>query len=201
MLICQLTFQTVSPLYSGETRVSKTAGERVLQVRKTGDGFVMVPLKGVLRTYCEQILKDAGKQVCDISKNPRGCGKCQVCDLFGYLGKRGRMLVENLISTSPAREIVKTATHIKIDRESGTVSRGNSFKAEEVIEGSEFKGKIIIFNAQAEDLKLIDAGLKAIEEFGLGGWTTRGYGRVKLIDKQVETKSLKDFLIKLTTKR
>ena len=194
--IYQLTLQTVSPLYTGETRTYRTEGERILQVRKTGDGRVMVPLKGVLRTYCEQILKDAGKQVCDISQNPRGCGKCQVCDLFGYLGKRGRMLVGNLISTSSAKEIVKIATHIKVDRESGTVSRGNTFKAEEVIEGSEFKGRIIIFNACEDDLKLIDAGLKAIEEFGLGGWITRGYGRVKLIDKQVETKNFKDFLKK-----
>jgi len=189
---------TLLPLVSGEikSREVREGEHRIKPARITGDGKVAVPIYGALRAYLEKTLRENGEQVCDTGlpgKEGQGCGKCVLCDLFGYLGKRGRAIIDDLKSEKPYREVVARATHLKIDREKGAVNA--TLKMEEIVEGTKFVGYIRIIDPKPRDVELILTGLKAIEEFGLGGWLTRGRGRVK-IGYAIEKKRWSDFVKK-----
>ncbi len=101
--------------------------------------------------------------------------------MFGYLGKKGKVYIDDLKSVRLFNEIVDRVVHPHIDRDNGTLvsGKGASIEIEEVAEGSEFNGKIIIRNATQKDVEIINACLRAAEDSGIGGWTRRGRGRVK----------------------
>ncbi len=177
--VINVSMTTLSPLYTGEVREEEKRGARInFPIRKTFTGKVLVPFKGPLRAALEIMLPGTGKQVCNTgAKGSRPCGQCLICSLFGSMSKKGRISVDFLISDEDKRQIVREASHTRIDRERGSVS--DTFKGEEVIEGAVFKSKIIINNPSQEDVNLIKAALSFIEEHGLGGWVNKGYGRVK----------------------
>lgn len=201
----EITAKTVLSIVSGEIKsdrireVMRTTSEPKISkpARITGDGKVAIPIYGALRGYLEKILREKGENVCDSSVAT--CGKCVLCDLFGYAimgeraapAKRGRAIIDDLKSADDYKKIVHPLVHLKIDRETGKVS--SVIGMEEIEEGSVFKGHIRIIDPKPRDLELIIAGLKAIEEFGVGGWITRGRGRLK-IEYKIERKRWTDFL-------
>lgn len=188
--IMNLKVIAVSPVYTGENKLEQLKIRKIgnrLPTRKSGDGFATVNISGVIRSLIEKIYKDEG--TCDVGRSAKGCGRCLTCDMFGYLGKKGRILVDELKSVQPFDKVVSVAIHPKIDRESGVIpsERGASIEVEEIGEGTEFIGKIIIKNPKEKDLVALEAALKAAEETGIGGHTRRGKGRVRFevnIDKK-----------------
>ena len=191
-LVIELEMETLSPLFSGEIKANR-AERSPRPVRITGHGKVAVPIYGALRGYLEIILRKKGENVCDTgAKGAKPCGKCKLCNLFGSLQRRGRAIIDDLVSVEDYKKIVAESVHLRINRETGTVS--DTLRMEEVKEGAKFVGKIRIIDPTEEDKKLILAGLKAIEEFGLGGWVTRGRGRVKFTKIEFKEKSWEDFL-------
>lgn len=181
-IVLGVTMTTVSPLYTGEVReedkkAAKTTGVN-FPVRKTATGRALVPFKGALRSVIETMLISKGDRVCDTGKSKaRPCGQCVTCSMFGSMGRKGRLTTDFLSSAEDKRAIVRESTHARIDRQMGSIS--DSFKGEEVIEGAVFNAKIFINNPQANDVSLITSALAFIEENGVGGWTNKGYGRVK----------------------
>ncbi len=178
---------TVSPLYTGEVRHEERrhAMNRKVNfpVRKTKTNRVIIPFKGPLRAALEVLLRNKG--TCDTgSKGARPCGRCITCSLFGSFRAKGRLHVDFLLSERPADEIVRTATHTRLDRERHTVS--DSFVGEEVIEGQTFRGRIVVYDYRDEDLEYIKLALQFLEEQGLGGWITKGYGRMKFTLKEID---------------
>ncbi|MEM3525748.1 MAG: hypothetical protein QXQ54_08910, partial [Thermoplasmata archaeon] len=111
-------------------------------------------------------------------KGAKTCGRCVLCDLFGSLGKAGRLIADDMVSEKPASEIVSVTVHTRLERETRTVS--DTLQMEEVQPGAKFKGRLIILNPQPRDDELVQAAINAINEFGVGGWVNRGRGRVKL---------------------
>ncbi len=190
-LVFDLKLMTTSPMYSGEIKLDRKGEIKLCRI--TGDGRVAFPIYGVLRGYLERILKESGEDVCDTgAKDAKPCGRCVLCDLFGSLGKKGRAIIDDMVSEKPYREIVHPAVHLRVNREKGTVS--NTLRIEEIEEeGAIFRGKIRIIDPKPRDEELIKAGLRAIEEFGIGGWTTRGRERVK-IEYSIHEKEWSDFL-------
>jgi CRISPR/Cas system CSM-associated protein Csm3 (group 7 of RAMP superfamily) len=185
---------TKSPLVSGEIK-AETRKQGVKSARLTGDNKAAIPIYGVLRGYLEIILRESGETVCDTgAKGSKGCGKCVLCDLFGYLGRMGRALVDDLKSIEDFKKIVSPSFHAKIHREHGVVT--DSLNLEEIRENAHFQGSIRIIDPKERDLKLIKSGINAINEFGLGGWRTRGRGRVDMKIINVETKKWSDLLCK-----
>lgn len=189
--IMNLKVIAVSPIYTGENKVEsqkmRKTGNR-LPTRKSGDGYATVNISGVLRYYVEKIYKDEG--TCDIGRNAKGCGRCMACDMFGSLGHKGRISVDELKSTLSFDKIVQVAVHPRIDRDTGTIpsERGASIELEEIQEGSELLGRIMIKNPKVRDLEVIESAFKAMEAGGIGGWSRRGKGRVSII---VDLKKLK----------
>ncbi len=184
---------TASPFYTGEVREEEKRASRVnFPVRKTATGRVIVPFKGALRSSLEQLLRANGEQVCDTGQpKARPCGRCVLCDLFGSMREKARATVSFLISEQDKSQIVREATHIKINRENGSVS--DTFKGEEVIEGTVFNGVILVENPKPKDEELIKAAIKYLEAAGVGGWKSRGYGKMKF-EIEVEEAEKSKFL-------
>lgn len=180
-LIIKLKATTTAPLYSGEVKqtfIEQARGVN-LPIRRTGDGRVAIPIYGALRAYLEKILREKGEEVCDTgAKGAKGCGRCVLCDLFGHLGKRGRAIIDDIVSEERADKIVSKATHLRLNRADGVVS--DTMTLEEVPEGVTFTGKVRIIEPKERDSELIGTAIEAINEFGIGGWLTRGHGRVKM---------------------
>lgn len=180
--IVELKATAVSPLYTGENKLNSQRERKVgnvLPTRKTGDGFAAVSIFGAIRGYAEKIYKGDG--ACDTGKDTRGCGRCITCDMFGNLGRKGRVLFEDLKTIRAFDKVVERTVHPHIDRETGTIPQGKgaSIDLEEIVEGTELLGRVIIRNPVERDLEVLNAALKAAEDSGIGGWTRRGKGRVK----------------------
>jgi len=182
--------KTISPVVSGEIKMDRIGKTTVKLARITGDGKVAVPIYGTIRSYLEKTLREAGEEVCDTGTSG-GCGKCVLCDLFGSLQARGRAIIDDLKSEEDFKEIVHESVHLRISRETQTVSQ--TLRMEEIQEGATLRGFIRIIDPKDRDLELILAGLKAIEEFGVAGWLTRGRGRLK-VSYEVRKKRWSDFL-------
>jgi len=180
-LFLKLKATTTSPLYSGEVKqtfIEQTRGVN-LPIRRTGDGHVAIPIYGALRAYLEKTLREKGEGVCDSgAKGAKGCGRCVLCDLFGHLGKRGRAIIDDIVSEERTEKIVSKSTHLRLNRNEGVVS--DTLTLEAVPEGVVFTGKIRIIEPKDRDIELIATAVEAINEFGIGGWITRGHGRIKM---------------------
>jgi len=178
----RLEMRAVSTVISGEIKEERRRKEKSgvhLPCRLTADGKVAVPIYGALRGYAEIALRATGEEVCDTgAKGSKGCGRCSLCDLYGSLGMRGRAIIDDLRSEENFDKVVNKVMHVKLDREKGVVS--DSLEAEEIQEGTIFTGTIIVLNPRERDLELINIGIQGINTFGLGGWLTRGRGRVEL---------------------
>ncbi len=180
--ILELKATAVSPLYTGENKLESQRRRKVgnlLPTRMTGDGFAAVSIFGAIRGYTEKIYKDTG--TCDTGKDTKGCGHCMTCDMYGSLGRKGRVLFEDMKTTRPFDKVVERTVHPHIDRETGTIAsgKGASIEVEEIVEGTELTGRIVIKNPTEKDIEVLNAALKAAEDNGIGGWTRRGKGRVK----------------------
>lgn len=181
--IMNLKVVAISPIYTGENKMGaqreRKTGNR-LPTRKSGDGYAIVNISGLIRSYVEKIYRN--EETCDIGKNAKGCGICLSCDMFGYLGRRGRVSIDELRSTEAFNKVVDMAVHPRIDRETGTIpqERGASLELEEIQEGTELIGKIMIRNPKERDLEILESAIKAMEVGGMGGWTRRGKGRCSI---------------------
>jgi len=175
---------TLTPFYTGEVReeekkIYKDSKKIAFPVRKTATGKAIFPFKGALRATLETLLKKEGKNVCDTGiTSARPCGHCATCVLFGSMGKKGKVITDFLISELDKDQIIRISTHVRLNRQNGTVS--DTFKGEEVVEGAVFNGKIVIENCKPEDEELIRRAVKEIEQKGIGGWINKGYGRIKI---------------------
>ena len=184
--IVEIKATAVSPLFIGETKVEekkKRGGGNAIFTRKSGDNKAVVSFFGPIRRYAEAIYRPEG--TCDIGTNNKGCGKCLTCDLFGSLGRKGRAIFDYLKSTGNFNQVVKKAVHTSLKTDSGQV---NSFiEVEEIQEGTELLGRILIRNPHQKDVEMLLEALKAAEEQGIGGWTKRDMGRAKF---NVEVKKI-----------
>lgn len=184
--ILHLKVTALSPIYTGENKVKEVKARKTknrIPTRKSGDGFASVNLSGILRAYSEKMLKSSG--ACDVAQNAKGCGRpdCITCDLYGYLGKKGRVSVDELKTVKPFDDITDISTHPRIDRDTGVVTKdqGPTIELEEIQEGTELLGNIIIRSPRDRDVEIIKGALMAIETHGMGGWTRRGRGRCSIM--------------------
>ncbi len=192
-------FKAVTPLFSSGESVDSSehsfiGNKKYLPLRLTGDGKVLIPFKGRLRMATEQILKDAGENVCDLDKDMRGCGRCKACDIYGSMQKRGRWLIGSLISKDFSEDITGVFTHLKTRRNSMTIDTKKVYNLQEVKAGSIFLSEIIITHPKPDDEKILKASLNFLRYFGVGGLITKGYGRIEVISYKKEEYNYKDFL-------
>ncbi|MGC8872758.1 MAG: type III-A CRISPR-associated RAMP protein Csm3 [Caldimicrobium sp.] len=149
------------------------------------------------------------------------CGKCEICKVFGTgeakkveeIAKEGdfnkipgppRLKVFDAYPTWETLERLKEAlgenifTEIKTENQINRLtSRANPRKVERVPAGAEFEG-VMIFDVYKEEdkklLKIIFSGMKMLEDSYLGGYGSRGSGRVKIIKTKVKWRSKEFYL-------
>ncbi len=155
----------------------------------------------------EDKIKEAGK--------PCTCGECDICKLFGTgdskkieeLAKIGidkipgppRLKVFDAYPTFKTLERFKEAlgenifTEIKTENQINRLtSRANPRKIERVPAGAEFEGTMVFDVYKDEDknlLKVIFQGMKCLEDHYLGGYGSRGSGRVKFKNISIKWRS------------
>lgn len=166
---------------------------------RDGAGQVFLPgssLKGVMRSRAERILRSLRpewacipfrdacgqglqKQAQDGELRYRGL--CLACRLFGSVALRGRAAFADAPAVDPAAVKLGERNHVGIDRVTGGPARTVLFKPE-VVEAGTFRAEVVLTNFALWQVLLVAAVLRDMDEgwVGIGGATTRGYGRVRV---------------------
>jgi CRISPR-associated protein Csm3 len=194
------TLEAATPLHIGSGRPEVEVGEVDLPVLTDPRGQPYVPgssLKGRVRAEAERIAREKGMDVCRPPDVKDMCGTlkskiedfCVCCRIFGTAGNisvASKVKFRDAYPTSKVEALLER-TGIAIDREKGTVSRGALYTIQAVPAGTKFGFEVVAENLADDELKLLLAALRSVEDSALGGSSTRGFGKVKLtIEKVVE---------------
>ncbi|MEM3162020.1 MAG: CRISPR-associated RAMP protein Csx7 [Candidatus Bathyarchaeia archaeon] len=187
------TIEAVTPLHIGSGKSEMEMGEVDLPVLTAPDGQPYIPgssLKGRVRTEAERIARQKGIEVCKPPEVRNMCGSkktntAELCICCRIFGTAGNLSVASKVKFRDAYPIGKVETllertGIAIDRETGTVAKGALYTIQAVPAGTCFKLEIVAENLSGEELKLLKAALKSVEDSALGGSSTRGFGKVKI---------------------
>ena len=173
-------------------------------------------IKGKVRSLLEWALgrveKMYEKNPNDIEKagKPCDCGKCKVCVIFGTGDSRTykNLKIEELpgpprakfFDAYPTKDTLRILrnqlgegifTEIKTENQINRITSlaQNPRKMERVPAGAEFEGRIVfdLFKEEDKDLlKTLFKGLELLENNFLGGYGSRGSGRVKFKELKIE---------------
>lgn len=180
-----------------------------LPVLRDVDGFPFLPgasLKGVVRSTLEALLRgvggtkgsalaQAGLWTCDPLSS--GCGDhpsgkrsdvdtrqhCTVCRLFGSHVVASHVRISDAMALDrEGTPPIELRDGVSIDRDLGTVYRGQKYDFQVVSPGTRFGLEVFADNLTDDALGLLMAGFDQVAEgfSGLGGFTSRGLGRVDL---------------------
>jgi CRISPR-associated protein Csm3 len=159
-------------------------------------GLPYVPgtsIKGKMRSQLEVVYGKSGNK-----GTPCGCGQpdCVICTLFGaHMNTRSmagtpRLLFRDMSLVEGESQISENLIEVKaetmVNRESHTAANGSLRERERVAKGTRFNFEIVlqVFEGDNEkkNLDIVKRGLELIENTGLGGKTSGGYGQVKFED-------------------
>lgn len=126
---------------------------------------------------------------------------CEVCRLFGNKNLAGKLQFKDCMFKGD-KPIYEHRDSVAIDRNTGTAKTGAKYDFEIVAKGTQFDFYMIAENLDDTQLKQLDFIIKLLEGkstidgdyLSIGGKTTRGMGRVKLIDcdkKEIKVENLK----------
>ena len=183
-------------------------------------------LKGVIRTRFEAILRSiAPTKVCDIFNNSDpNCitnndasvikkdgllsnadkafqlyaKSCDVCKLFGGRETGGKLQFKDCCYVGDKIRY-EHRDGVGIDRDTGAAKRNAKYDYEIVSKDTEFDFYMIAENLDEQQLKYLDFIIKQLEsgELSVGGKTSRGLGRFKLIETNKQITNAADLKVKL----
>lgn len=126
---------------------------------------------------------------------------CDVCQLFGSPLQASRIYFSDGILMEWSRTY-QIRDGVCIDRDSETARHGAKFDYEVVPQGALYSTSIEIDNPEDKDLALVGAVLREWENgFRLGGFKSRGLGKVKLSETKIEqvdytdVKQLREYIL------
>lgn len=127
---------------------------------------------------------------------------CDICRLFGSPLQASRIFFSDGMLTA-WDDRLQIRDGVCIDRDSGTARHGAKYDFEVVPAGAQFGITIELENAEENELALVGAVLNEWQDgFRLGGFVSRGLGRVRLEDLHVrqvdfsDSDQLESYLIK-----
>jgi len=194
-LIISGTLEAVTPLHIGSGKPELEIGQVDMPILKDPNGQPYIPgssLKGRTRAEAERIAREKGMEVCTPPNVKTMCGTlkrnsnpeefCICCRIFGTAGD---VSVASKVKFRDAYPLGKVEsmlerTGIAIDREKGTVARGALYTIEAVPAGVKFNLEIVADNLADDELRLLLAALRSVEDSALGGSSSRGFGKVKI---------------------
>ncbi len=142
--------------------------------------------------YCTSSVADELKNISE----PRKKGllayekSCLTCRLFGGREIAGRLMFKDCMQKVAEGEspIYEFRDGVGIDRDTGSAKNGAKFDYEIVPAGTEFDFCLIAENISDEQTKYLDFIIKQLRSgnVSVGGKTTRGLGRIMLVDDNYE---------------
>ncbi len=201
------TIEAVTPLHIGSGKQEVDIGGADMPVLTDPNGQPYIPgssLKGRVRAEAERIAREEGLTVCKPPDVKNMCGSrkdntkdfCICCRIFGTAGNISIASKVKFRDAYPTEKIgtLLERTCIAIDREKGTVSEHALYTIQAVPAGTKFSLEIVAENLADDELKLLLAALKSVEDSALGGSSTRGFGKVKFNIENVRERTAKYYL-------
>lgn len=192
-IIISGSIEAVTPLHIGSGKPEVEIGQVDLPVLTDPEGRPYIPgssLKGRVRAEAERIARQRGLEVCKPPDVKMMCGSlkknmsnfCICCQIFGTAGVVSVASKVRFRDAYPLGKVetLLERTGIAIDRDKGTVARGALYTVQAVPTGVKFGLEIVCENLSDEELKLLKAALRSVEDSALGGSSTRGFGKVKI---------------------
>jgi len=192
-IIISGVLEAVTPLHIGSGKPEVELGEVDLPVLTDPEERPYIPgssLKGRVRTEAERIARQKGMDVCkppdvknmcgSLKKNPNDF--CICCRIFGTAGD---LSVASKVKFRDAYPLSKVETFLErtgiaIDRDKGAVAKGALYTIQAVPAGVQFSLEIVCENMSEDELRLLKAALKSVQDSALGGSSSRGFGKVKI---------------------
>jgi len=201
------TLEAVTPLHVGSGKPEVGIGGVEMPILRDPEGRPYVPgssLKGRTRAEAERIAREKGTKVCNPPDVKNMCGSrernvedfCIACRIFGTAGTisvASKVRFRDAYPTEKVEELLER-TGIAIDREKGSVYRRALYTIEAVPAGVKFGLEVVAENLADDELKLLLAALKSVEDSALGGSSTRGFGKVRMKFDRVHERSAKYYL-------
>ncbi len=197
-LIILGTLEAVTPLHIGSGKPELEIGGVEMPILRTPDGQPYVPgssLKGRVRAEAERIAREMGMEVCNPPNVKEMCGTkkkdpeefCICCRIFGTAGDVSVASKVKFRDAYPLEEVksILERTGIAIDRKMGAVAKRALYTIEAVPAGTKFGLEIVADNLSDDELRLLFAALKSVEDSALGGSSSRGFGKVKISISEV----------------
>jgi len=201
------TIEAATPLHIGSGKPEVEIGQVDMPVLTDPSGQAYIPgssLKGRVRAEAERIARKEGMNPCKPPDVRNMCGSikskvddfCICCKIFGSAGDISLASKVKFRDAYPIGkiEVLLERTGIAIDREKGTVSRGALYTTQAVPAGVKFNLEIVAENLADEELRLLLAALKSVEDSALGGSSTRGFGKVRFAIESVKERTAKFYL-------
>ncbi|MBS7657679.1 MAG: CRISPR-associated RAMP protein Csx7 [Candidatus Bathyarchaeia archaeon] len=218
-IILELEYETLSPLRIGSGTAKLPTSPVDLQVATIFQNGIHKPyipgssLKGVLRSICENLASSLKISDCFMGEKCKRnfderlkssielnlideakkllSNYCIICKTFGTASYKSHIYVSDAYAIREVSRGVKVG--IAIDRRSGIAQRGAFYSVEYVDPGFTFSGTIAFKNTPnylmgmvMNALDLINMGYKRI-----GGFKTRGFGRMQVKIKDFKGVELK----------
>jgi CRISPR-associated RAMP protein (TIGR02581 family) len=150
------------------------------------------------------VLKNLIKELLEVGRSSEAMEEffknaCILCKIFGSMGYRSKVSFSDAYPIDDEGRILPfkfgSRVGIAINRKTGAVAGGALYKVEYVEPGCKFKFKIICSNLPNYALGLLGSILRMIDngEVRIGGFTSRGYGLVKIRNLNI---SIKDYTLK-----
>jgi CRISPR-associated protein Csm3 len=211
-LIFNGTLEAVTPLHigSGKAEIDVVGAEMPVLTDPSGQPYIPgSSLKGRVRTEAERIARKEGikPEVCQPPDVRNMCGSkkskvddfCICCKIFGTAGERGGISVASKVRFRDMFPLEKVKmllerTGTAIDRDKGSVYKGALYTIQAVPAGTKFNLEIVAENLADDELKLLLAALKSVEDSALGGSSTRGFGKVRFNIESVKERTAKFYL-------
>lgn len=172
-------------------------------IRHPITGLPYIPgssLKGKIRS----LLEIKYSQQTQSSGRPCACGTCEICKLFGCGNPQNskemtRLLFRDAMIVKDSEDMLREAQAEKglnfaevksenwIDRRTGKAGHGGLRTQERIPEGSQFEFELSIRIFEGDEKEKTKAkikeGLDLLESDYLGSSGSRGYGKVKILDR------------------
>lgn len=203
----------ITPLHVGSGKQDIRIGEATSVLRNV-KGIPYIPgssIKGKVRTEAEKIARKLDHFICNPPNTREMCGTlkkeekdlCIACQIFGTAGENiSRASKVKFRDALPMGDVTQfeIRTGTALDRETGSVYKRALYTVEAVPAGTKFDFEMITENLTEQELSLLMAAIKSVQDSGLGGSSTRGFGKITIDIKKVHERGAEFYVGKAVEK-